>query len=54
MLAIAHEHEVPAQDIGVVGGDNLIVHVNEQPTIDVPVPALFEQWSRSLESKLSA
>ena len=54
VLAIAHEHEVPAQDIGVVGGDNLIVHVNDQPTIDVPVPALFEQWSRSLESKLSA
>ena len=54
VLAIAHEHEVPARDIGVVGGDNLIVHVNDQPTIDVPVPALFEQWSRSLESKLSA
>ena len=53
-MAIAHENEVPAQDIGVVGGDNLIVHVNEHPTIDVPVAALFDQWSGSLESKLSA
>ena len=53
VLAIAREHEVPARDIGTVGGDRLIVSVNEQPAIDLPVASLFEQWSRSLESKLS-
>ncbi|MYD31701.1 MAG: phosphoribosylformylglycinamidine synthase subunit PurL [Nitrospira sp. SB0677_bin_15] len=54
VMAIAREHNVPVQDIGTVGGDRLIVRVNEQPTIDMPVATLFEQWSRSLESKLSA
>lgn len=54
VMTIAREHEVPVQDIGTVGGDRLIVHVNEQPTIDMPVTALFEQWNQSLESKLSA
>ena len=54
VMAIAREHEVPAQDIGTVGGDRMIIRVNEQPTIDMPVAELFEQWSRSLESKLSA
>ena len=54
VLAIAREHEVPARDIGTVGDDRLIVHVHERPAIDVPVTVLFEQWSRSLESKLSA
>ena len=54
VLAIAREHEVPAQDIGTVGGDRLIVHVDEHPAIDMPVTELFEQWSRSLESKLTA
>ena len=54
VMAIAREYGVPAQDIGTVGGDRLIVRVNEQPTIDMPVAALFERWSRSLESKLSA
>ena len=53
VLAIAREHEVPARDIGTVGGDRLNVHVNEVPTIDMPVATLFEQWSGSLESKLS-
>ena len=54
VMAIAREYAVPARDIGTVGGDRLIISVNEQPTIDMPVAALFEQWSRSLESKLSA
>ena len=54
VMAIAREHDVPVQDIGAVGGERLIVRVNEQPTIDMPVAELFEQWSRSLESKLSA
>jgi len=54
LMAIAREHDVPVQDIGAVGGDRLIVRVNEQPTIDMPVAELFEQWSGSLESKLSA
>ena len=54
VMAIAREHDVPAQDIGTVGGDRLMVRVNEQPMIDMPVAELFEQWSRSLESKLSA
>ena len=53
VLAIAREHEVPAQNIGTVGRDRLIVHVNEQPMIDMPVATLFDQWNRSLESKLS-
>ncbi len=54
VLAIAREYEVPARGIGTVGGDRLTVHVDDCPTIDVSVSALFEQWSRSLESKLSA
>ncbi len=54
VMAVAREHDVPAQDIGTVGGDHLMVRVNEQPMIDMPVAELFEQWSRSLESKLSA
>ena len=53
VLAIAREHDVAARDIGAVGGDRLIVHVNDGSAIDVPVAALFEQWSGSLESKLS-
>lgn len=53
VMAIAREHDVPVQDIGTVGGDRLIVHVNEDSTIDMPVAELFEQWSQSLESKLS-
>ena len=54
VLAIAREHEVPARDVGVVGGDSLIVRVSDQSMIDVPVATLFEQWNGSLESKLSA
>ena len=53
VMAIAREHEVPAMDIGTAGDDRLIIRVNEQPMIDMPVITLFEQWSRSLESKLS-
>ena len=53
VMSIASEHKVFARDIGTVGKDRLIIHVNEQPTIDMPVTELFEQWSRSLESKLS-
>ncbi len=54
VFAIAREHEVPSQDIGTVGGERLTIYVDGQPTIDLPTTALLEQWSRSLERKLSS
>ena len=55
VLTIAREYGVPVEDVGVVGGDRLIVRVDGHAaeTINVPVAALFERWSQSLERKLA-
>ena len=55
VLTIAREYGVPVEDVGAVGGDRLIVRVDGHAaeTINVPVAALFERWSQSLERKLA-
>ena len=55
VLTVAREYGVPVEDVGVVGGDRLIVHVDGHAveTLNVPVAALFERWSQSLERKLA-
>ena len=54
VLTLAREYGVPVEDVGVVGGDRLIVRVDGQAvdSINVPVSALYERWSQSLERKL--
>lgn len=55
VLTVAREYGVPVEDVGVVGGERLIVRVDGRAveTINVPVAALFERWSQSLERKLA-
>lgn len=55
VLTLAREYGVPVEDVGVVGGDRLIVRVDGQAvdSINVPVSALYERWSQSLERKLA-
>ena len=55
VLTLAREYGVPVEDVGVVGGDRLIVRVDGQAvdSINVPVAALYERWSQSLERKLA-
>lgn len=55
VLTIAREYGVPVEDVGVVGGERLIVRVDGQAvdSINVPVAALYERWSQSLEHKLA-
>lgn len=54
VLTLAREYGVPVEDVGVVGGDRLIVRVDGQAvdSLNVPVAALYERWSQSLERKL--
>ncbi len=59
-LAIAGECGVPAEDIGRVGGDELVIRIRGRgdgqgragEAIQVPVATLHERWSHSLERKL--
>lgn len=55
VLTLAREYGVPVEDVGVVGGERLIVRVDGQAvdSIKVPVSALYERWSQSLERKLA-
>ena len=55
VLTVAREYGVPVEDVGVVGGERLIVRVDGHAgeTINVPVATLFERWSQSLERKLA-
>lgn len=52
---VAREYGVPVEDVGVVGEERLIVRVDGHAvdSINVPVAALFERWSQSLERKLA-
>jgi hypothetical protein len=48
---------VPAEVIGTVGGDRLVIEVagdRGMPgcKIDVPVEALYDRWAKSLERAL--
>lgn len=54
VLTLAREYGVPVEDVGVVGGERLIVRVDGQAvdSLNVPVAALYERWSQSLERKL--
>ncbi len=60
VLAIAVDYGVPARDVGGVGGEDLVIQIRGsaggQPgrAVAVPVAALFERWSHSLERKLLA
>ncbi len=66
VLAVAEECGVPAEDVGCVGGEDLVIRVRgragglsgesdrEDAAVHVPVATLFETWSRSLERKLGA
>ena len=60
-LAIAEECGVPAEDIGHVGGEDLVIRIRgrvdgqsggAEEAIHVPVTTLHESWSQSLERKL--
>lgn len=55
VLTLAREYGVPVEDVGVVGGERLVVRVDGQAVdaINVPVSALYERWSQSLERKLA-
>ena len=62
-LALAGEYGVPAEDVGSVGGDDLVIRIRgradgqsdgaeAEDAIHVPVATVYESWSRSLERKL--
>ena len=60
-LAIAGEYGVPAEDVGSVGGDDLVIQIRRhadgqsggaEDAIHVPVATAYESWSQSLERKL--
>lgn len=57
ILAFAKEREVPAVDIGEVGGEDFILKVNGKgampgSSIKLPISELFTCWNTSLERKL--
>ncbi len=57
VLRVASESNVPAEVIGTVGGDRLVIEVagdRGMPgcKIDVPVEALYDRWANSLERAL--
>ncbi len=57
VLRIASESNVPAELIGTVGGDRLVIEVTAEGgrsgcRIDVPVETLYDRWTNSLERAL--
>ena len=51
-LALAEEHGVPVQRIGVVGGDKLEIRVNGASAISTNVDDLREVWWNAIEKGL--
>lgn len=59
-LAVAGDCGVPAEDIGRVGGDDLVIRVRGRgdgqsragEVVHMPVATLYDQWSQSLERTL--
>jgi phosphoribosylformylglycinamidine synthase len=57
VLRVASESNVPAEVIGTVGGDRLVIEVAGHQgmpgcKIDVPVEMLYDRWANSLERAL--
>ena len=57
IMGFAKDHEIPAFDIGEVGGEDFILQVDGESSavksiINIPVLELFENWNTSLERKL--
>ena len=57
ILGLAKERDVPAADIGEVGGENLVMEVAGHSStsgcqIHAAVTQLFDRWNTSLERKL--
>ncbi len=57
VLRVASESKVPAELIGTVGGDRLVIEVTAEGgrsgcRIDVPVETLYDRWTNSLERAL--
>jgi phosphoribosylformylglycinamidine synthase len=55
VLQIAHEMSVPAERIGAVGGERLVIDVPGEPAgcrIDATVAALYDEWAYALERAL--
>ncbi len=53
ILEQAAQLGVPADVIGTVSGDRLVVHVGTEGVIDLPVAALHDRWAFSLERTLN-
>jgi phosphoribosylformylglycinamidine synthase subunit PurL len=54
VAALAAKHSVPLAVLGNVGGKNLSIQVNGEPSIAQPVHELEDAWRNSLPQKLEA
>jgi phosphoribosylformylglycinamidine synthase II len=54
VAALAAKHSVPLAVLGNVGGKNLSIQVNGEPSIAQPVHELEDAWRKSLPQKLEA
>jgi phosphoribosylformylglycinamidine synthase len=57
ILERAESTGVPAEVIGGVGGEKLVIYLGNEhsttKTVDLPVPELYEHWACSIERMLS-
>lgn len=44
VLKMAEEYKVPAQRVGIVEGENIIIEINGKKVIDLPLKLLEESW----------
>ena len=51
--ALAEKHGVPAQFVGLTGGDRFGVIVNRRGVIDLPVDAVWDAFGRGLEQAMT-
>ena len=51
--ALAEKHGVPAQFVGLTGGDRFRVIVNRRGVIDLPVDAVWDAFGRGLEQAMT-
>ena len=52
VLALAREHQVPCEILGVVGGEQLHISLDGRPLVEAPVASLESAWRSSLPRHL--
>jgi phosphoribosylformylglycinamidine synthase len=54
LIKIAQNQNVPIEEIGITGGENITVYHNEENIIDLPVQQSYSAWKKAIPDRFKA